>query len=98
MQGLSIITPVAVLMIITVQLLNFGVCASYVPSQVMLALLSFYLAWFLRRRAKDAEAAFFSTRVRPTDDEARKLGAETAAIVGTAVIVILTLFLPWLRA
>jgi hypothetical protein len=98
MRALSIITPVAVLMIIAVQLLHFGIHTSYVASWIMLTFMSFYLSWFLRRRSQDAEAAFFSTRVRPTDDEARKLGTETVAMAGTAVIILLTLFLPWLQA
>jgi hypothetical protein len=98
MHALSIITPVAVLTIIAIQLLLFGIHTSYIASWIMLAFMSFYLAWFLRRRSQDAEAAFFSTRVRSTDDEVRKLGAETMAIAGTAVIVLLTLFLPWLQA
>jgi hypothetical protein len=98
MHALSIITPVAVLMIIAIQLLLFGVHASYISSWIMLIFMSFYLAWFLRRRSQDTEAAFFSTRVRATDDEARKLGAETVAVAGAAFIVLLTLLLPWLRA
>lgn len=98
MRLLALGTPSAVLAIIVIQVLLMGLRSSYLSSWAALAGMSAYLGLFLHRRSRNLEAAFFSTRLRPTDDDGRTGSVEAVAMGGSIFLVALTLLLPWLRA
>jgi TRAP-type uncharacterized transport system fused permease subunit len=57
-----------------------------------------FLARFLSRRSKNLEAAFFATRILPTDSEATKTSTDVVALVVAAALLLGALFLPLLKS
>ena len=89
--------PASICLAVVAQLLWFGWNARFIASWVFLSFMSCYLGWFLNRRSQNQEAAFFSTRIRPDDSEGRKSSVDLFGVLGAIVLVVLSLFLPWLR-
>ncbi len=92
----SIALPAAVCFIVIGQAIHFGWHLRLALSWAYLVFMAVYLAWFLNRRSHDQEAAFFSTRIRPSDNDRRKSSADYMALLSAPFLVVLTLALPWL--
>ena len=89
--------PVCIGVIIVAQMIVVGLKPSLYTSWAFLFFMGAYLGRFMYQRSRGREAAFFSTRIRPTDSDERRLSTEWVALAGAVFLVILTLLLPVLR-
>lgn len=98
MRVVGLALPVCIGIIIAAQMVLLGLKPGLYSSWAFLFLMGVYLGRFLHLRSRGREAAFFSTRIRPTDSDERRGSTEWVALVGAACLVLLTLLLPLLRA
>jgi hypothetical protein len=98
MRFAGIALPVSIGAIIVGQMVVVGLKSSLYASWAFLFFMGAYLGRFLYLRSQGREAAFFSTRIRPTDSGERRLSTEWVALAGAVFLVVLTLLLPVLRA
>lgn len=98
MRFAGVALPLCVGAIIVVQMFVVGITSSLYTSWAFLFFMATYLGRFLFLRSEGREAAFFSTRIRPTDSDERRLSTEWVALAGAAFLVGLTLLLPMLRS
>ena len=73
---------------------NFA--GNVIKAETFLVLASAYLGVYLFRRSKDREAAFATTRVKPSDDDAYKFVMDCAAMLIAACFLLGAIFLPLL--
>ena len=84
---------VATIAVALAQLTHFGLEKRFVASWLFIVFMSLYLGWFLGQRSRNQEAAFFSTRIRPTDSEGRKASVDLIAMLGATFLVGLIVWL-----
>lgn len=98
MRVVGLALPVCITAIIVAQIIFIGLKPTFFSSWAFLCLMGVYLGRFLYLRSNDREAAFFSTRIRPTDSADRRFSTEWVALAGAVLLIVLTLLLPVLRA
>jgi hypothetical protein len=97
MRLAGIALPISIAVIVVLQMIFVGLKSSLFASWAFLLFMGVYLGRFLYLRSQGREAAFFSTRIRPTDSDDRRLSTEWVALAGAVFLIVLTLLLPVLR-
>lgn len=90
--------PVCIGAVIAAQMVAIGLDQTYYTSWAFMFFMGAYLGRFLYLRSQGREAAFFSTRIRPTDAEERRFSTEWVALVGALFLIVVTVLLPVLRS
>lgn len=94
----AVALPILVLMAVLFHAWSNDFSKNFLIAGAILLAASGFLARFLFRRSRNLEAAFFATRILPSDSEATKKSTDVVAMMVAVALLLGALFLPLLKS